>query len=1063
MIEQRSTTDQSNLQEELDSTNGNQTNGMQQYATPEWLVQECIEKLPNRYPATVIDPQCFEGALLKNVGSGYGTMRYGIELDNRVQHVQGVNLINGNCMKVWEALDDLFPDTRFVCANANPPFGKKLKQPDGKFIDSTLATWRWVISHANMGFFIASQKTIEELKINTHPFVREYFTKPADEVWKGMRSGWNIGMVIWQNPDSANWTSTNTLYTSWEKVKSVVNEEKNNRPDFNIYLDERGNLKTYLSIRNEVKLKLQWADIQKLKRIDNCHPLTLTTEKETRHLMRDLINLGIYNIQPAAKEAIENALLEVNTLACPIMQVTPFETVAYADEEERLKCIKDCSENGLRLTAGKSYDIATGSYKFTQTFTRNKVHYNEELRETYTKEHTCILSGSDRYIQIRDDNGQIIRFMDRPRENVAHEKDEKLLWEFFDKPVVNTVAEANKPAIKQNMAILRALEMTAGYKYYDPGQIDYLARVGVKDNGLVAAETGTGKSLMAISLIAMKSPMRALIVAPQGTMRATESDDEDGEDGDGEMNAAQWLKELARFAPYMQVFELFSYEDYQRLCSLNHGELPAGVYVSYYEALYSNGAREKTPDTWNDEKLNKWAVSNKLAALPTPEGEFIDKRFWCDSVGREVNGIRCIIEPCLATRVGHHFDCVMLDEAHRACNLGANLTQMLIRMQPKYRFALTATPIPNVIDNLFSLMGWLAVPDWYKGDRLNAAFPYARGDLGRFTSTFRSTERDLTQEEDNRRADPKNNGKCIKDSPIISSPARLLKILKPTMAFISKVQVNKDYIPPKVIDVRVNMGKEQSVLYGHFLDRANIQASNALVRARKQTAYLRNICADPAGFTHGGPRVYSNMNPKVNAILELVRDIVARGEQFVIINSRIGITSTLHDKLCDAGISISRIDSTISAEEHSHQANLFKQRKTQGMLLGIKCAAAWSFDDCVNLIIGSLEFSCGPFVQAKGRIDRVTNKVVKNIYVILHKNSMEEIMFDTVATKDDAATICLRGQRVPRDFKPFDPSELMARAIERFDMSGHTPESECERLWPKLRDGIIEAKQKANK
>jgi hypothetical protein len=125
--------------------------------------------------------------------------------------------------------------------------------------------------------------------------------------------------------------------------------------------------------------------------------------------------------------------------------------------------------------------------------------------------------------------------------------------------------------------------------------------------------------------------------------------------------------------------------------------------------------------------------------------------------------------------------------------------------------------------------------------------------------------------------------------------------------------------------------------------------------------------------------------------------------------------------------------------------------------MGIKCAAAYSFDHCEYEIIGSLDWSCGPFNQAKGRIDRVTNKVEKTIYCILHADSIEEVMFDVVATKDDAATICLKGRRVPREYKPVDGSEVLAKAIDCFDVTGSKPERECEMEWPKLRQGIKDA------
>ena len=118
--------------------------------------------------------------------------------------------------------------------------------------------------------------------------------------------------------------------------------------------------------------------------------------------------------------------------------------------------------------------------------------------------------------------------------------------------------------------------------------------------------------------------------------------------------------------------------------------------------------------------------------------------------------------------------------------------------------------------------------------------------------------------------------------------------------------------------------------------------------------------------------------------------------------------------------------------------------------IGLKCAASFSFEQCENLILGSLEFSSGTFVQACGRIDRVVNKVQKNIFCILHKNSLEEVIFETVALKNDAANLCLRGQRIASDFKPVDSSEILATALNRFSLDGSTPECECEQKWVKL-------------
>lgn len=464
-------------------------------------------------------------------------------------------------------------------------------------------------------------------------------------------------------------------------------------------------------------------------------------------------------------------------------------------------------------------------------------------------------------------------------------------------------------------------------------------------------------------------------------------------------------------------------------------------------------AIESCPETWNDERLNKECQSilnsTRYALPPSPADDegVEDITYWCRSVGKEKDGIRCIVRPCMATQIGHLFDMVCLDEAHYACNLDAQRTQMLIRMQPRYRYAFTATPIPNIVTNLFSLFGWLCVKDWYVGDRRNAAWPYARGEISRFNSTFLTVERDITMERIKRERDKKWNGKCEKISPIIAQPARLLKILRPTMAFISKPACNPNYIAPETIDVRVPFGEQQMKLYAHFLNRANIPAKSALVRARKQIAYLRGICADPAGFMHGGPKVHSNFNPKTATAIQLIQEIIVKGEQVTVISARVGQTNAVVRLLRDLGISFSRIDSTVPAERHSHEANLFKARRTQVCAMGLKCAAAHSFDQCENLIVLSIDYSPGPLNQARGRIDRLTNKVVKKIYCILHKHSIEETQFDCVAQKDDSAMLCLHGKRIPRDFKPVDSQEVLAMSIANFSEDGTVNERDCETKW----------------
>ena len=1069
---------------------------LQQYQTPTDFASAMNSLLPGT-PDSVFDPQCAAGQAFTNIDS-YHTKLFGFEIDRRYLQVKDrVKRVIGNCVTAYDIMDDLFPELTFKCQVSNPPFGIRLKLASGMTADSTEYTWFKVMEKASPtghGWLLSNWKTIERLKIHEHPRVYLYQKFPAG-LWKGTEV--EIGVVHWdacgkrplrrtlnyhtldltehgdaleavrkyyldEDINRGEGTDSYDIAAAFETIQAVLNEERAKRPDFNIYLDKHGMLRTYLSTRTTVKRKLTREEIARLARVDHQHCLTLTVDRESRKLMASLIACGFYTIQPEALAAMAAALLEVGKLSAPIMPITSFESVAHADEEDRLVCAHDFYHNdGLCFTAGKSYELSTDSYEFTEKFVRKKPHYSEEENKMHTIDHHSELKGTDRFIRVFDDNSMMHRFMDRPQDNNKSDHEEATLWTIFQKPAVKTVGETHPEVVAKNKLTLATCELLADFSFM-PGQMDYLARLAVKDYGIVAGETGSGKTLFAISLIQVKGPKRALILAPQGTVRKSAQisggDEDDDEPEASEYQASQWIEELGRFARGLPVFQLFNMEDCQRVKDANGGLLPGGVFISYYDAFLKNGAREKAASNWNDERLEKeiqTIMGDPSLELPEAPGDSTDpEHHWCNSVGKEKDGIRCILQPSMATLIGDQFDMVCLDEGHLAANLSSNLCQTVIRLNAKYRWIFSATPIPNVITNLFPLMGWVAVPEWHKGDRRNAAWPFAREELARFRDNFMSTERDFTQEDINdenaKKAGTKYKGRCEKDSPIISSPARLLKLVKPSLAFISKRMCNPGYEEPKVVDVRVPLGTQQMKLYGHFLNRGNVPGKHVLEKARKQSIFLRNICADPAGFEHGGPKVDSNFNPKTLAILELTRDVVKKGDPIIIVCARKGQNNTLHTLLRDAGVLVSRIDSTVPAEQHSYQSHLFKTHQTQVHLMGIKSAVAHGYNECPYEIIASLEWTCGSLQQAKGRFDRVLSKYPRTLWCILNKNTIEDTMFDTVATKDDAATIVLRGERVPRNFKPVDSSEVLAMAITNFTNES-VGETQCESQWPALR------------
>jgi SNF2 family DNA or RNA helicase len=807
-------------------------------------------------------------------------------------------------------------------------------------------------------------------------------------------------------------------------------------------------------------------------------PMSLVVALSERQRLQKLMRHPRCLISPSARDLIDAALASSKKIARPLREPTDYERIAYIDEKKELKCIKSASTKTLQLTEGKVYPFQSRAIKYVEPFVKTKMHFCEESRSVSSRVHQMSLEGKDFALTTMDDRGWRVNFRDHP--TIERDVDESRIWEYFEKPTIPTLAEDEKEQFDTAMEILQHMEI-GRFKFY-PGQMKYIAQAACADSALISAETGVGKTLIAICLVTLKMAGRVLIVAPKGTVK----------DSTGRYNEvtkpSQWTSEFRKFAPDVPVHTLFSRKDYQNLIKQHGGELPYGVFLTYDHVMFRNGM-EQLPSTWYEKKkdtelLYRKHLQKRGQKLPPLYDGFNtrDTTNYHFGIGRtktyemcctknavvklegksfvtyglgsptgEKYSIKCVDSPCLATEIGHYFwDMVILDEAHLICNLESQITRNFIRMQPKYKFALSATPIPNMVWNIFSLMGWLCVPNWYQGHTLNPRWPYKLGEISDFKREFVTNERDHTLAEQLRK-----NGRgpsALKQSPVISQPTKLLKLLRPTVAFISKIQCNPDMPKSNIYEIRVPMTQQQRMDYVHYMDPGNIPCTDARFRYGMQMSYLRGISASPADaeYAHYSK---SNFTPKVLMILEKIYHHVSKGEQVVHVSARHGMTNEIAERLRLAGVKYARIDGT--NPDKAREAAKFKDGDVQVMLMGIKCAQAFSFEQCKNLIIGSLEWSYGVFNQALGRIYRLTSPEDVNVYVMLHRNSIEEMMFDRLGTKEDAATICLYGKRVPRDIKTVDDNELLAQHVTGYDPSAsgvEDGEAFVEKQWDKLLD-----------
>lgn len=1027
MLETRNSLDSTNLQEMLDSAGssalgGRATRGLCQYETPKQLAALAATRLLRAgEPRTLYDPQCFTGALL-NAVDGFGVHRYGIEIDRRFIHENNdlVDRVVGNCVDVMSDIRELYGDVRFFASVCNPPFSLTWNGQD-----STQWTWDHVIDVSNRGVMFANRDTILRLGINRHP----YFVDMTEHDFPGVSA--TIAMVYWANPNPPLCTAVEDLNEMWATLRAIQREKRKGIPKYNVWYDPISRtLRTYLSTFEKKKRNLKQSEISEIIRIDHKRPETIAIEKTVRWMLQRLVDEDYYTVSPEAEAVIKQSVRNAELMSKPIMPPTDFSLVAWAGESDRLRC--EHSRYGFKER--QYYRVKSGTYHFKSRFTVKKQHLTEDKTESFTLSHNCLLSGIDSQVEVFDSDGVRHVFREKGLEDKATKNlhPDTELFQIFRRPKVPTIRDTEGRRYDQIMKTLQAVAKAGNFQFY-PGQDDYTARMSLKDFGYVCAETGVGKTLIFICLLALKQYQRALVVAPQSTIAGDEH------------TTSQWIAQLNKFAPYFTVYELYSKADYYALVE-KHGELPPGIYVSYYEAMFRNESLEFLPPSMNKQEYYK------AIGLPMPKdgrsrlGDPYDLDEY-QPVGTEKGGIRSIAIPNLATLAGDAFDFIGFDEGHCLKNPDSQIGSSAIRLQPRYRYVFSATPVPNSITDLFSLSGWLCCPDWYKGGVLNSVWPFRREDIGDFSKNFQCTIQDLTQEELNdAKAKPgARKSQVKKKTAIISNPAVIVKLTSPFMGYVTKQSCNPLYVKPEVVDLRVPMSEAQQKLYNHFLDLKNIHHDNAMVRKSLQIQMLRSVTADPSELF-----ACSVVTPKTIGIMELLCDMLNRGEQCVVSSARLSLTEIVANFLDEQGIPFGRIDSTMNARQQVRESIRFQKGDHPIQLMGVKCSQGHSYERCPNIIVPAIEWNNGALEQTLGRTDRLNSIAQCKAFVLLHGRSVEDYMFDTVMVKDDAAKIVLRGQRLPRDFKPVDLGDIIATAAE-FDAPDAISDANLQDQWETLR------------
>jgi hypothetical protein len=260
-----------------------------------------------------------------------------------------------------------------------------------------------------------------------------------------------------------------TTVERFEMVRQeYLDRQKTTRPKFNIWVDKRGRIKTYLSSFDAVSRKISKTLVRHLHGLANRRPIELVLTKSDRLALLHTVHDAGWKVDPALIKAVNAAVAEYHSSRTPFIRPTLAMRVAWAEEEDSLSAVDDWEE----FKEGESYRLTSETFEGRKMEIRPHADFGEE---------DVMVSGQELMICINDSNGHVHGFtqyaLDRDSihanydsENDSDDETRRSLLRIhkfhslrdlmvhFNMPVVRDIAEVNPKLYQHYRNKLKALE-----------------------------------------------------------------------------------------------------------------------------------------------------------------------------------------------------------------------------------------------------------------------------------------------------------------------------------------------------------------------------------------------------------------------------------------------------------------------------------------------------------------------------------------------------------------------------------------------------------------------------
>jgi len=435
--------------------------------------------------------------------------------------------------------------------------------------------------------------------------------------------------------------------------------------------------------------------------------------------------------------------------------------------------------------------------------------------------------------------------------------------------------------------------------------------------------------------------------------------------------------------------------------------------------------------------------------------------------------VKCVYSPSLADLCADSFAACVIDEGTKIKGDETIVGTGVRSINAPFRLVLTATPIKNRFPDVFHLAHYVTGGH----DEPTARFPYGKVDKQDFAEEFLVSERNLTKEENS-----EEKRRFIKFTPQVCNVHRAWKLLAPIILRRRKDDCGEDIVPKIRHVVRVPMGLGQAAAYQFHLKARYLDINGRPAVGAKLQA-LRIAAANPASdllirpehdVTPGNPRSLDTYIPKVASTLELIRQVMERGEQVLVFSAFQNGLDVFSARLNEAGVKHLVLDGRLPQKRRGELAKLFKRGNPRAVaeglfpssnfhsqssfpvaLCGAECMAELhSFHLCNNVILTAYSWAFDKFEQGINRAHRLNSPWPVNVWSVVCEGSIDRKLEAGIHEKKDAAELVLDGHLLGESPQEVNLHELLCIAQTEFKKVKTIDEDELKQGWPRLRAAL---------